>query len=162
MNITSVGAPSRNLWATFHLQITPPDIQINQEPARLDIRQQRPELFIDQTECFAEKGSQPSLQLATSMAQESLNQSMAGIERRIIEGDQLGRIENRGASLVEVLSRWEPKYTDYNVDLAPKTPPQIKFITHPTEINVTLGDIKVALTYGTINVDVDPIINITA
>lgn len=162
MSITSAGGAQRNLWNTFHMQVNPPEIQIHQEPAQLDIHQEGPELFINQTRSFAEKGALPSSELSATLAREGQSQVQSGIERRVIEGNQLGKIENRGISMAQILSRWDPVYNDFTVDLVPKTPPEIKVVTHPVDIRITLGYVDVTLNYGSIRVDVDPIINVTA
>lgn len=162
MTISSLAGPQRNMWQSFHLNVTPPDLTVHQEPARLEIHQEQPELFIDQTRCFAEKGSQPPLEFAAAMAQKSWQGSMGGIERRVWEGNQLGKLGKRQVNLIQILSRWEPKEIDYNVDLLPRTPPEIEVVTHPVEIRTILGFVQVELAYGSVRVDVDPIINVVA
>src|SRR5690554_4599512 len=95
-----IGIDSYRSW--MDIRQTPPKAHIEQRPPELSIDRKLPKVHIDQTQCFAESGLKPALQLARDFNKEGLQVAFEAIGRIAQEGSRLAAIEKGGNPIPEI------------------------------------------------------------
>lgn len=152
LNISSQNAKlSINTTRTiFNLKITNPQIQIDSEPAKLDIRQAKGELEIDNTPYRYSIGIKNIQDMARDNAQAGRQTALETIRRIAEEGDRLANIANGGNPIADIAA-------ESNVAEAPEItwayiePPSINYKVIPAQISVIPGKLDIDLQRGTVN-----------
>ena len=112
-----------------HIEIkqNPPKAHIEQRPPELTIDRKPPKVYIDQTQCFAESGLKPALQLASDFYREGLQAVLEGIGRVAEEGTRLRSIEKGGNPIADIA--YEKSQRNYRLEMVqmPKSKPDIQW-----------------------------------
>jgi len=127
--------------ARLQLQTTPGKPEIQTIPAQLDIRSPRPQLHIDQSECFADKGYKSPFRLGDDLAAEAWSDYSAGIARMASEGDQLADFKNN--TIANVVSSHFCQPAEFNVQCVPKQPPIINCEVYPVQFNNQAAQVNI-------------------
>lgn len=111
----------------IEIQQNPPKAHIEQRPPELTIDRKPPKVYIDQTQCFAESGLKPALQLASDFYREGLQVAFEAIGRIAQEGSRLAAIEKGGNPIPEIAG--EKSRRDYEITMVqmPKSRPDIEW-----------------------------------
>lgn len=128
------------------LDISFPQVQINQRPAEFSLQQPAAILEINYTparESLGYCGITTQLRLFNADAKAT---SEAGIERRVQEGNQLSRIDEKVSIGELVAYSLEPKERD--LELVNIEPIKISFRTEPLRWNIELGGVTVNVAPG--------------
>ncbi|MDI6813084.1 MAG: DUF6470 family protein [Desulfitobacteriaceae bacterium] len=139
----------------FKLDINPPDFEIRQKPATIVLEQPAAVIDIDFSpfrESLGYNGIDAQLRVFNEDAQAT---AQAGIERRVIEGNELGHIE-RKISLEQVVKEaTDLRYKDLQlVSLASasihikQTPLRWNAEVGGVSVYATMGAVKSTFTYG--------------
>lgn len=111
------------------------DIQMHQEPIRVEINRTSPQLKIDQTKAWSALGEKSALELTSTIAKESYRLSLEGIARRARQGDRLGDLRIKTNPIPDIAR--ENFYLKSNIRYADPVSPdlvEIRFI--PGELNI--------------------------
>lgn len=112
-----------------------PKAYIEQKPPELTIDQKLPKVHIDQTQCFAESGLKPALQLSSDFYKEGLQAVLEGIGRVAEEGTRLAAIEKGGNPIADIAyERLQRNYEAVMVQM-PKSRPDIEWDMGYLDIN---------------------------
>lgn len=127
----------RQYPAKINIEQNLPNADIMQHKAELKIENILPKVYIDQSECFAELGIKTALRLTKDFYDESLRAGLESISKIAQEGERLMRIEDGGDPIIEIAeeSMYE-ELCEINVDIAPKSRPQIEVREGKAEIEV--------------------------
>lgn len=106
---------------------TPPKAHIEQRPPELYIERKLPEVHIDQTQCFAESGLKPVLQLASDFYKEGLQAGFEAIGRIAEEGTRLRSIEKGGNPIAEIAYEKSLRNDQVTMVQMPKSRPKIEW-----------------------------------
>lgn len=119
-----------------HIEIkqNPPKAHIEQRPPELTIDRKPPKVYIDQTQCFAESGLKPALQLASDFYREGLQAVLEGIGRIAREGTRLVQIEKGGNPIAEIAYEKSQRNYEFNMVQMPKSRPEIQW--DPGHLNI--------------------------
>lgn len=142
----------------YDLDIRPPDLTIEQKAAELSLEQPAAILEIDYTPARESLGYLGITSRMTSFVQDAKATHLAGLDRRVEQGRQLGAIEEQ-ISIGEIAARsLEP--VDKQLMLDKTQPVDIEVTTRQVNGDIspggvtgsfTLGDVQSDLTYGRVN-----------
>ncbi|EIV99092.1 DUF6470 family protein [Thermoanaerobacter siderophilus] len=121
------------------------DLEIKQIPAKMEIDQKLPQVHIDQYQCFYEAGLKNIFDLVHDEAQWSKQIALEEIGKIAEDGDTLASIENHQDVIVSLSEKTLSQDIDFNVDLMPKSRPQIWFEGY-LNINWQLGGVEIKAT----------------
>lgn len=119
--------------ARLEFQTTPGQVDLETTPGQLDIKSSAPRLHIDQSQCFADKDSKSPAQFAAGQVAEAKSDYMAGLNRRVAEGDQLAQII--GPSIIDIIKSQFNQQKAFNLQCVSVKPPEISCEVYPVEIN---------------------------
>ncbi|SHM38527.1 hypothetical protein SAMN05660826_00927 [Caldanaerovirga acetigignens] len=122
----------------FDLEKKAPELEVKVEHPRIE--------KIDLEAPFSEIGLADMPTLATKWYYEAKDLTWQAVEKIVQEGDALGAIEKR-ISIADIAEQNAFPEKDFNVDLIPKTPPEIHF---------SEGKVDVSLKEGYVDVSVKP------
>lgn len=151
------------------------ELSIQQPPAEMEINRQPGQLTIDQTKAWDNLNLKSVLKASEDAAQQGHQDVMDGIARRVQEGDELMKIENKGNPMKEQAKRhylfngyqkkgWYPTtdlvdihYDPGKLDINWKINPAIiDSKANPPIINYTPGTIDFSLKqYPSVKIDID-------
>ncbi len=150
-----IGIETQRAW--MNIRQIPPKAHIEQRPPEVIIDQKLPKVHIDQTQCFAESGLKPVLQLAREFYQEGLKAALEATGRIAEEGTRLLRIEDGGNPIADIA--YERAYREYQFNMVqmPKSRPKIEWDMGYLNINWKINPAKIEWeTYTTASFDVIP------
>lgn len=133
--------------ADFVLKNTLPKIELKTIRSELSIESPRPELHIDQSQCFADTDSRSPLEFSRHYASLARNAALEGIGRISMEGDMLAQIE-QGTTLADVVMMSQEQEWGFNVAAVPQQPPRTWVDTYPVKINFAPGNTDLQLHRG--------------
>ncbi|KYO64118.1 DUF6470 family protein [Thermovenabulum gondwanense] len=128
----------RDITGGFDLQKSQPELQLNIEYPKLE--------KIDLKAPFSEIGLADMPTLSRQWFYEAQDLTWQAVEKIAREGDELGAIE-KGVSISELAEFNAFPEKDYNVDLIPKSPPEIYFQE---------GKVNASLKEGFVRVNINP------
>ncbi|KHO61016.1 hypothetical protein THYS13_25920 [Thermoanaerobacter sp. YS13] len=128
--------------AQISIQSPKVDLEIKQIPAKMEIDQKLPEVHIDQYQCFYEAGLKNIFDLVHDEAQWSKQIALEAIGKIAEDGDTLASIENHQNAIVKLSEEALIQDIDFNIDLMPKSRPQIWFEGY-LNINWQLGGVEI-------------------
>lgn len=150
-----IGIRSQRAW--MDIRQLPPKAHIIQKPPELDIDQKLPQVHIDQTQCFAESGLKPVLQLAHEFYQEGLEAALEAIGRIAEEGTRMMRIEDGGNPIPDIAYENAYKEYEFNMVQMPKSRPKIEWDMGYVNINWKMNAAKIDWeTYTRAQIDLYP------
>jgi len=118
----------------FDMEIKKPDISISTS---------YPEVDIELSRCRSEMGYPAMPELARQLRDDGIQAALDYIERKSIEGDTLAAIEN-GVTIQDVaFNEAFPEPPDYNVDMIPKSMPDITVKEGRVDRDFIYGSVKV-------------------
>lgn len=120
-----IGIQTYRSW--MDIRQTPPKAHIEQRPPELYIERKLPEVHIDQTQCFAESGLKPVLQLASDFYKEGLQAGFEAIGRIAEEGTRLRSIEKGGNPIAEIAYEKSLRNDQVTMVQMPKSRPKIEW-----------------------------------
>jgi hypothetical protein len=121
--------------ADFEMSTKLPKVQIHIEPIQIQI---------DQQQCFNESGLKDYSTLTRDNAMEAKQAALAGIARRVDEGNLMAAIENGNDAIAEIAYNNSFTTHIFNMETMPKSRPVIDFVGGTVDIRVDEGfvDIK--------------------
>jgi len=127
-----IGIETQRAW--MDIRQIPPKAYIEQRPPEVIIDRKLPKVYIDQTQCFAESGLKPVLQLAREFYQNGLKAALEATGRIAEEGTRLVRIEDGGNPIADIA--YEKGYREYQLTMVqmPKSRPKIEW--DPGYVNI--------------------------
>ncbi len=104
------------------------DLQIETEPAMLNMKQEHVRVKIDQSQCFSEAGLKGRAELSEEFAQLGRQAVLDGIARMVDEGNTMAAIANGQNAVANIAAAkvFRPP-DDFNIDFIPKSRPRIEF-----------------------------------
>lgn len=120
-----IGIKTQRAW--LDIRQIPPKSHIEQRPPEAIIDRKLPKVHIDQTQCFAESGLKPILQLAKEFYQEGMEAALEATGRIAEEGTRLLRIEDRGNPIADIAYERAYRQYQYNMVQMPKSRPNIEW-----------------------------------
>ncbi|WP_078555827.1 DUF6470 family protein [Bacillus alkalicellulosilyticus] len=134
------------------------DMRINNDHgAKIEISSKASQLFIDQTEAFADAGLISPLRKATKYTRESVQRVNQYIAETAQEGDQLMRIENGGGQ-IQRLAKNKGRLPEYDFKYA-----QVPSGTEKTKIKFSKPDLQIRARESRFDISVkknEPIIHV--
>jgi AraC-like DNA-binding protein len=131
----------------FDMDIKKPDISISTS---------YPEIDIDLSRCRSEMGYSSMPELARRFRDEGLQAALDYIQSKAAEGDTLAALE-KGVTIQDVaFNAAFPEPPDFNVDMIPKSPPQINVKEGRVEIDLIYGSVKVYAKPSFLSIDFKP------
>ncbi len=124
-----------------------PPMQIKQEQAELRIKQKHvdiieisktaSQLYIDQTEAFADANLKSPLRMANEFWQKTKGEVLNYLAKTVQEGDEMMRIENGGGAIPRIAAQ-NSQITPSETTLAymPRSMSQVKFSYVPSELTI--------------------------
>jgi len=136
-----IGIETQRAWMSIKQPAPKPHIE--QKPPEVIIRRKLPKVYIDQTQCFAESGLKPPLQLARDFNQEGLKAIYEAIGRIAEEGTRMVRIEDEGNPIVDIA--YEKAYKEYRFNMVqmPKSRSKIEWDIGYTKIDWEINPAKI-------------------
>ena len=120
-----------------------PRIQIHQEFVRVKLSQEHVKVRINQDRCWEEVNLGSTDYLVRSSAQRGYEQVLRYIQKTAENGNRLARIEDGGQPIIDIcIEEAFPTY-DYNVDIIPKSRPEIYFEGGKVYIAFEMGKVDV-------------------
>ena len=120
-----IGIDTYRSW--MDIKQTPPKAYIEQKPPELSIDRKLPKVHIDQTQCFAESGLKPALQLARDFYDDSLQAAFEAIGRIAEEGTRLAAIDKGGNPIAEIAYEKSQRNDRVTMVQMPKSKPDIQW-----------------------------------
>lgn len=118
-------------------------IQIHQEFVKVKLSQEHIKVKINQDRCWEEVNLGSTDYLVRKSAQLGYEQALRYIEKTVENGNRLARIEDGGQPIIDIcIEEAFPEY-DYNVDVIPKSRPQIYFEGGKVYIDFEMGKVDV-------------------
>lgn len=114
----------------------PADVQIEQPAAELSINTTQGQLHIDSSQARSELGLKTMIELARNDAQNGVQGVMAGIARRVREGDMLMSIEKGGNAISSIIdSRTIPRQKALGIKFIPSAN-SVKMSYTPSNVDI--------------------------
>lgn len=132
----------------FELQLSPLNFEIHQEPAKIALEQPAAVLDIDLSpfrESLGYNGIATQLRVFNQDAQAT---ALAGVERRVKEGDELGHIEHK-ITLEQVIKE-ATDFREKDLQLISTAPIRIHFEQSPVRWNVEVGGVSASANPGVV------------
>lgn len=120
-----IGIETHRAW--MDIRQIPPKAYIEQRPPEVIIDRKLPKVYIDQTQCFAESGLKPVLQLAREFYQDGLKAALEATGRIAEEGTRMVRIEDGGNPIADIAYERAYREYQYNIVQMPKSRPKIEW-----------------------------------
>ncbi|SFE64987.1 hypothetical protein SAMN04324257_02404 [Thermoanaerobacter thermohydrosulfuricus] len=117
-------------------------LEIKQIPAKMEIDQKLPQVYIDQYQCFYESGLKSIFDLVHDEAQRSKQIALEAIGKIVEEGRFLASIENHQNAISELAKKAMEHEVTFTIDLMPKSRPKIWFEGY-LNINWELGGAEI-------------------
>lgn len=131
------------------MDIKSPDMILKKRDPELQLQVTFPYIVeIDQRACFREIGLLNFLDIARQEAQEGQANVLQAIERYAQKGDRLARIENKDVTIAQVASEVPERPADVNIDVVPKSRPDITFQEGDVRGDLVYGDVETRLNPG--------------
>ncbi len=130
-----MGLSIRTTNIQLGIQRTPSRMNLETENARLRLRQkhtrinistEKPQVLIDQSQCFAEAGLRSNIEFAREAALRGFRQSMEFIGQTARDGYALAEIEKGGNPIASIAVRRAYPQRQFGLDYIPKSRPEIK------------------------------------
>lgn len=116
----------------LNLRVPSPDLRIRQIPAQLDLNRDQVQFSIDYKPTWQSIGIYDFVALEKQSARQGMAVSLEGTSRRAVEGDQLGKIENKQVKVLELA--WQsslPRVKELTIDAL--RPPEISVNIEETQ-----------------------------
>ncbi|GAE33031.1 DUF6470 family protein [Halalkalibacter akibai] len=115
-----------------------PDMQIKQNHNNLiEISTTASQMFIDQTEAFADANLKHPLRVANEQAGKALQQVSKYVAKTAQQGDQMMKIENGTGAFARIAKvNSEPAPVQVNIGYMPKSADRVKFDFQPAKVNI--------------------------
>ncbi|KXG78809.1 hypothetical protein AN618_01470 [Fervidicola ferrireducens] len=126
----------KDITGGFDLEKKSPDLEVKVEHPRIE--------RIDLEAPFSEIGLADMPTLARQWFYEAKDLTWQAVEKIVQEGDTLGAIEKE-ISIADLAEQDAFPEKDFNVDLIPKTPPDIHFSEGKVDIGLKEGYVKVSV-----------------
>ncbi|HWQ71634.1 MAG TPA: DUF6470 family protein [Desulfitobacteriaceae bacterium] len=141
--------------ARLDLQFPRPVVQMETTPPRLEIRQPRGELTIDQTPCRYSIGLKNLADFARDNAALGKQTALETIARIVEEGNRMAQIENKSNAIAEIAADSmlvePPEITYAHIDS-----PIINYQANPVQFNFIAGKVNYIVQPGTVQGDYQP------
>lgn len=132
------------------LKSSKPFLKIQQQPADLQIRQQHgdnikiskkaAQLFIDQTEAFADANIKGPLRRATEYAQGTKQKLLQYLAKTAQQGEQLMKIENGFGKIPQIAAENSKLFTkEFGMGWTPQSANRIKMSFQPAELDFSVS-----------------------
>jgi len=141
--------------AKLNLQSPPPNVQKETTPAKLEIRQPRGELTIDQTPCRYSIGLKNNVDFARNNAELGRKSVRNAITRIVQEGEQYARIESKSNAIANIAAESSLSKVP-GITLAHIDAPNIRYKAYPVQFYPTSGKINLTIQPGTVKADYQP------
>lgn len=133
----------------YNLTIKPPDLQVYQQPAQITLEQPAATLEINLTPARESLGYSGIATQQRVFNENAKAASDSGIERRVLEGNELGRIDQK-ISVAQVIDQ-STKLAEKDLELVNIQPIQISIQSNPLRWEAQLGGVTVDLDLGTVH-----------
>lgn len=120
--------------ADFEMTIKHPKVQIDTE--YIQVR-------IDQRQCFNESGLKDFATLTRDNAMDAKQAVFEGISRRVNEGNMKADIKNGSNAIAEIAFNNSFTQHVFNIEIMPKSRPQIDFVGGTVDISVDEGFVDI-------------------
>ncbi len=141
--------------ASPNLTTTPPKLNMETEPAIVEISQPNGELTIDSTAFRASYGIKTYAQFARDNAEMSHQAVLEGIGRIAGEGDRLARIDT-GENAIRNIAADNFIQEAPGITLAPLAAPEISYNARPPQFNPIPGKLSISVEQGTVQNNYQP------
>lgn len=152
-NFGEIGIKTQN--AKFDLKI--PDVsnnfEISREMPKLDVKFTYSDLKIDLSKPFSEIGLMKFYDLAALNAEKGRRNAENYIEKKVQEGRMFAKIEQKIPVFKIIGDEAFGKEYDFNVDLIPKSRPEMVLQEGKVYTDFVPGDVKVNFSYEKIKLD---------
>jgi hypothetical protein len=133
--------------ARIGLSSSRPGIRIKQQAADMQIKQNHhnlieisttaSQMYIDQTEAFADANLKTAFRTADETASKAIQQASQYIAKTVQQGNQLIQIENGNGALARLAkANSEPAPKPFNIGYMPKSADRVKFTFQPAEVKI--------------------------
>jgi hypothetical protein len=130
--------------AKLSIEQPEPILDLEQPPAEMHIDKTPSKLTIDQTQAWADMGMKPLLQFNEDQAKMALQDCWKGIQQTVSDGDEMMRIEDGGNAIADISKRdSEPPTYDFTIGVIPSYG-SVKIDYQPSKLDIT-WDIKPAV-----------------
>lgn len=147
-----LGIETRKPKTTMHRE--PPLIRMERTFPTFESERTGPKLVIEQQKVWEEIGTGGPLYLTQQQKAQGQAGAVEVIGKIAQEGDFLVAIENPGNTIAELAAQLPPQ-KEFNVDLIPKSRPQIR-VEGELKINWKLGKLKREFTGGKVEINCEP------
>lgn len=131
------------------MDIKAPDIVLEKRDPELRLQVTFPYIVeIDQTVCFREIGLMNFMDAARQEAQKGQDNALQAIELYARKGDRLAHIEHKSVTVAQVAAEVPEQIKEVNIDMAPKSRPDITFQEGEIRGNLVYGDVNIRLDSG--------------
>lgn len=141
--------------ASSEITTTHPQLNMETEPATVEIRQPKGELKIDWEPFRASYGIKTSSQFARDCAERGRQKAMEAIEGIVQDGNRMAQIET-GEDVIVALATEANFPPAPEINLAYLEPPAIHYTAHKPEFNPTPGRVNFKFIPGRIDVNYQP------
>jgi hypothetical protein len=113
------------------------ELDLEQPPAEMHIEKTPSKLTIDQTQAWADMGMKPFLQFNEDQAKSALQDCWKGIQQTVSDGDELMRIEDGGNAIADISKRnSETPTQDFTIGVIPSYG-SVKLDYQPSKLDIT-------------------------
>lgn len=168
-----MGLNIETTWTRLQVQTTPAKVNIQTskaqidpapQPAKMQVSGDPVQITIDQTQCFAETGLKRLPMLISDWASQGKEAARAFTAQTVQDGDTFANLKDRRPAREVLAAMAEQAYfkqTELNIDVAPKTRPEIG-VTGGKSISWTPSSYTANYTPNSISYQVAPgAVNIT-
>jgi hypothetical protein len=141
--------------ASSNLTTTPPKLNIETEPTKVEISQPKGILEIDGTPFRASYGIKTQTQFTQDFAAMSRQAASEGISRICSEGERMANI-GTGENVIPNIAADNLMEEVPEVTLVPLIPPDIRYYAQAPQINWTIGTLSITAVRGTLQSNYQP------
>lgn len=129
------------------LDIKAPQILMNTEPMKINMESPRPEMQLDQTQCWADRGHRNLEDFAAYCVELSQEAFHKNVDEIVSDGNRIAKLDGTTvASLAVESSGGDP--VEMVVDAVPKHRPQVNWNISPVHYQVERGQVNLELDQG--------------
>lgn len=137
----------------INLHSTLPKVALQTEVAQLEMSSPKPEIHIDQTQCFADAGLRTPAAFTDYNVSLARSATLEAIGQIASEGDALADCKHSTVASV-VAGKWGDT-RDTNVKAIPQQMPEISFDTEPVQVYYQPGSVNLELQQGNVDSQLD-------
>lgn len=155
INTTPIKTELNVQKAQMQLTTTRPQLQMDTEPAIVEIHQPQGELSIDQYPLRYSYGMKNLADFTRDVAQVGRQTALEEVGHMAEEGDQLMSIENNQDAVVAIATE-KVDINPLDIQFAPLASPEIHYKTKPVEYRPQPGKLTISVNLGRVQNDFHP------